>query len=396
MLKKYNDFNLNEKLLKLHEFSVKTRRYLHQIPELSGAEFKTSAYCQTLLKEMGYSLTLYDGFTGFIANLTPNAQWDSIAFRADMDGLEMADMTDNDHQSQHLGCAHNCGHDTHMAIALTTAKYLAENQSELKYNVRFVFQMAEEDMRVPGANKMVSLGCMDNISQVYALHNDAALEYGAVKINNGIMSSYGSAWTLEVHGVSAHGSTPQKGLDAIREASRIIMDMDYVVAKRTDPFSPAVFGCGMFNGGSIPNAIADHATARGTIRAMDPKTDEILKNSFDDFVKESAIRGFKTTMDYVSYPAVINNPQAYQRVIDAANMTVPSHRLNAHGAPMTGSEDFSLMINAVKNQNGAMFFLGSGNKEAGICNYLHSNPYYVDDDFLLIGAQLFIHLACAQ
>lgn len=94
---------------------------------------------------------------------------------------------------------------------------------------------------------------------MYALHNDAALEYGFVKINNGIMSSYGSAWTLDVHGISAHGSTPQKGLDAIREASRIIMDMDYVVAKRTNPFSPAVFGCGMFNGGSIPNAIPDYA-----------------------------------------------------------------------------------------------------------------------------------------
>ncbi|WP_163390127.1 M20 metallopeptidase family protein [Enterovibrio norvegicus] len=394
MSDKYSRFNLDGKLLAMHEFSIKTRRDLHQIPEASGVELKTTAYCQALMTEMGYTLTTYEGYTGFIADLTINDSWDRVAFRADMDALEMEDMTENDYRSQHAGCSHNCGHDTHMAIMLTTAKYLAENQGELKHNVRFAFQMAEEDMRVPGANKMVELGCMEGVAEVYALHNDAALEYGMVKINNGIMSSYGSAWTLDVHGVSAHGSTPQKGLDAIREASRIIMDMDYVVAKRTNPFSPAVFGCGMFNGGTIPNAIPDYVQARGTIRAMDAETDQILKDSFSMFVKESEIRGFKTTMECEGYPAVINHPDAYQRVVDAARETVSADRLDPNGNPMTGSEDFSLMVNAAQNKKGAMFFLGSGNKEADICNYLHSSPYYVDDDFLLIGAQIFIRIAC--
>ncbi|WP_028022755.1 M20 metallopeptidase family protein [Enterovibrio calviensis] len=394
MSAKYSQFNLDSKLLELHAFSVNTRRDLHQIPEASGQEFKTTAYCQALMTELGYALTTYEGFTGFIADLTIDESVGRVAFRADMDALEMDDMTENDYRSQHDGCSHNCGHDTHMAIILTTAKYLSENKEALKHNVRFVFQMAEEDMRVPGASKMVELGCMNGVSEVYALHNDAALEYGMVKINNGIMSSYGSAWTLDVNGVSAHGSTPQKGLDAIREASRIIMDMDYIVAKRTNPFSPAVFGCGMFNGGSIPNAIPDHAQARGTIRAMDAETDKILKDSFEGIVKESEIRGFKTTMECEGYPAVINHPDAYQRVVDAARAIVPADRLDPNGNPMTGSEDFSLMVNAAENQKGAMFFLGSGNKEAGICNYLHSNPYYVDDDFLLVGAQIFIHIAC--
>ncbi|MGL4475187.1 MAG: M20 metallopeptidase family protein [Shewanella sp.] len=389
----YQAFNLDSKLLALAEFSKETRRHLHQIPELSGAETKTSAYCSELMEQAGYQLTRYDDCTGFVANLEINPQWDWIAFRADMDALEMDDLTNNEFSSKHPGCAHNCGHDTHMSIALTAAKYMAANTAELKHNVRFVFQMAEEDMRVPGANKMVELGCMDNISEVYALHNDAALEYGTVKFNNGIMSSYGSAWTLNVHGVSAHGSTPQKGLDAIREASRIIMDMDYVVAKRTNPFSPAVFGCGMFNGGSIPNAIPDHASARGTIRAMDSETDAILKDSFNMFVKESEIRGFNTTMDCVGYPAVINHPEAYQRLLTVAEGIVPSDRLQANGLPMSGSEDFSLMVNAAKDAKGAMFFLGSGNSAKGISNYLHANPYFIDDDFMLIGAQIFIKLA---
>ena len=280
-----------------------------------------------------------------------------------------------------------------MAIALTTAKFLAGHRDRLRYNVRVIFQMAEEDMRVPGAEKMVELGCMKGVDEVYALHNDGAMETGTIKFNQGAMSSWGSAWTLDVHGISAHGSTPHKGLDAIREAVRIIEDMDYIVAKRTSPFSPAVFGCGMINGGTIPNAVADHVQARGTIRAMDAETDQILKNSFRDIIAQSELRGFKTTMVHAGYPAVENHTEACERLQQAAAEVLPAECINAQGQPMTGSEDFSYMINATPDRKGAMFFLGSGNQAKGICNYLHANPYYLDDDCLLIGAQIFVNLA---
>lgn len=387
--------NLNPKLLELKAYCFNARRELHQIPELSGEEFKTSAYCQELMKAAGYRITTYDGYTGFIADLMIDPEYNHIAFRADMDALEMQDMTDDKYTSKHEGRAHNCGHDSHMAIALTAAKYLSDNQHELSHNVRFIFQMAEEDMRVPGASKMVELGCMNGIQEVYALHNDANLECGTVNINNGIMSSYGSAWTLDIQGISAHGSTPQKGLDAIREGARIIAEMDYIVAKKTSPFSPAVFGCGMFNGGTIPNAVADKVQARGTIRSMDAETDQILKNSFTSITKESELRGYTASMSCVGYPAIINHNHAYHRVVNAAKLVIDDSLLNAHCSPMTGSEDFSLMVNATENQCGAMFFLGTGNSTKGIQNYLHANPYYLDEDAMLIGAQIFINLAIA-
>ncbi|PSW08820.1 amidohydrolase [Photobacterium sanctipauli] len=386
-------FDINEKLLELTNFSIESRQDLHRIPELSGEEYKTSAYCRKIMEECGYMIKTYEGYTGFIADLIVDVSYKTVAFRADMDALEMDDLTENDHKSSHEGRAHNCGHDVHMATLLTAAKYLAAYPSELKHNVRFIFQMAEEDMRVDGANKMVELGCMDGVNEVYALHNDAALECGSVSINNGIMSSYGSAWTLDIEGKSAHGSTPHKGLDAIREGARIVEDMDYVVAKQTNPFSPAVFVCGMFNGGTVPNAVAANVQARGTIRSMDSETDEVLRNSFESIVAQSKIRGFNTSMTYCGYPAIINHPQAFERVVQAAASVVPADMLNANGSPMTGSEDFSYMVNATEDKRGAFFFLGSGNKEKGICNYLHSNPYYVDDHAPMVGAQIFINIA---
>ncbi|MBN6360015.1 MULTISPECIES: M20 metallopeptidase family protein [Providencia] len=388
-----NKYNISEKLFALETFSKKTRQDLHKIPELSGQEFKTSQYCRELMESFGYNIRLFEGYTGFTADLIVDPTKRLIAYRTDIDGLEMPDLTCNEHSSVHEGCAHNCGHDTHMTIALTAAKYLSENRSELTHNVRFIFQMAEEDMRIPGANKMVEMGCMEGVDEVYGLHNDAAFETGYIKFNSGVMSSYGSAWTLDVHGVSAHGSTPHKGLDAIREATRIIDYMDYIVAKKTDPFSPAVFGCGMINGGTIPNALADHVQARGTIRSMDEETDKILKASFNEIVARSEAGGFKTTLEASGYPAVVNHPQAAKVIYDAAAAFLPIEHIDSNGKPMTGSEDFSYMINATKGKLGAMYFLGSGNQAKGINNYLHANPYFVDDDCLLIGAQIFINIA---
>lgn len=100
------------------------------------------------MESFGYTIRQFEGYTGFTAELTVNPAYRLIAYRTDIDGLEMPDMTCNEHSSVHEGCAHNCGHDTHMTIALTAAKYLSEHRDELTHNVRFVFQMAEEDMRV--------------------------------------------------------------------------------------------------------------------------------------------------------------------------------------------------------------------------------------------------------
>lgn len=388
------DFVIDSKLLAMQELGEYFRHSLHKIPEVSGAEFKTSAFCQDVLKKAGFTITTFEGYTGFLADLDSQSEnAPRIAIRADMDALEMTDLTQNEHTSTHKGLAHNCGHDLHMAIALLSGCFIAKRKEKLPCNVRFIFQMAEEKAHIPGANKMVELGCMEGVDEVYALHNDASLEYGSVKINNGIMSSFGTIWSLSIQGKAAHSSTPQKGLDAIREGARILADMDYIVAKKTDPFSVAVFSCGMFQGGSIPNGVAESALLKGTIRAMDSKTDEILKNAFKEIEEQSALRGFKTKFSYDGYLAIFNHAKCVKRLVESAQKVLKKDEMLIQECePMSASEDFSEMINACKDKKGAMYFLGSGNAKKGICNYLHSNPYYVEDKAILVGAQIWINL----
>lgn len=138
-------------LMSLKTFSVSVRHDLHRIPEASGKEFKTAAYCQSVLCDAGLTIHTWPCCTGFIADLHVNDNYPLVAFRADMDALEMPDLTECDYTSEHPGLAHNCGHDSHMAILLTTARYLAASPECLKANVRFIFQMAEGGCgRIPG------------------------------------------------------------------------------------------------------------------------------------------------------------------------------------------------------------------------------------------------------
>ena len=351
------DFIIDSKLLAMQELGEHFRHSLHKIPEVSGAEYKTSAFCQDVLKKAGFKITTFEGYTGFLADLDKDCNLPRIAIRADMDALEMNDL-------EKLSC-----------------------------NVRFIFQMAEEKAHIPGANKMVELGCMEGVDEVYALHNDASLEYGSVKINNGIMSSFGTIWNLSIQGRAAHSSTPHKGLDAIYEGARILMDMEHIIAKKTDPFAPAVFSCGVFQGGSIPNGIAESALLKGTIRAMDGETNKILKNAFREIEEQSALRGFKTQFSYDGYPAIFNHAVCVQRLVESAQKVLKNHNMLFQSCePMSASEDFSYMIEACRDKKGAMYFLGSGNTQKGICNYLHSNPYYVEDKAILVGAQIWINL----
>ncbi len=200
---------------------------------------------------------------------------------------------------------------------------------------------------------------------------------------------------MTIQGISSHGSTPEKGLNVIAEGARLVQEINYIIANKVSPRSTAVLSIGMFHAGTIPNAIPDYAMLRGTIRTMDEATDLLVKSCFKTAIAKSELEGFNAELDLVGYPAVINHPEAYRRVCDAAKKVVPSALIDAHCQPMAGSEDFSYMINATEGRKGAMFFLGSGNAAEGVCNYLHSNPYYVDEEFMLIGVQIFIHLVTA-
>ena len=170
------------------------RRHLHQNPELSNREVKTSAYVAERLKGFGLEPRTGIARTGVVAVLKGGRPGPVVALRADMDGLPVteeanvpfASRAKGEYEGQPVGVMHACGHDTHMAMLLATARVLTQLRDKLPGTVVFIFQPAEEgapvDERPAGAELMVKEGVLANpkVDAVFGLHSFANIPTGTL------------------------------------------------------------------------------------------------------------------------------------------------------------------------------------------------------------------------
>ena len=117
------------------------RRHLHAIPEIGFQEYKTSKYLYEELEKMGYQ-PLKITETGIAVYLDFHKE-KTIAFRSDIDALEITEQTGAEFKSTHQGKMHACGHDGHMTALLGLA-YKLKDVQDLPHNVLLIFQPGEE------------------------------------------------------------------------------------------------------------------------------------------------------------------------------------------------------------------------------------------------------------
>ncbi|MCQ7061380.1 M20 family metallopeptidase [Escherichia coli] len=370
------------------DYGISMRRHFHQYPELGREECETRSFCIHQLKDMGYTVT--DCFhTGFYADLYVDTAFPVIAFRADMDALPATEKPGEVVISQYPGAAHLCGHDLHMAIALTAAKIMSDQRMNLKANIRFLFQPSEEMFR-GGAKGMIEKGCLDGVDQVYGLHNDPQIDCGQIAISPGIMSSNGDQFRLMIEGKSAHASAPHLGLDALSEAVRLLNEFRAIITDHVDPNKAALISTCMLKAGEAPNILARTAELQGSIRSFDKDVQKTMIRHFMEEIQETRRRGYTAELEMKGYPAISNHPAEAQKLIDIARQFLGSENVLTGHPPMVGSEDFSFFL---EEKPGAFFFLGSGDHSKGINNPLHSNPFIVNENCILTGATLFAMLA---
>ena len=133
------------------------RRHLHQNPELGFDLPETTAYVMQQLREYGYAPKAV-GKAGISAVIGPDGG-KTFLIRGDMDALPMKEETGLPFSSIN-GKMHACGHDFHTSALLGAAKLLKAHESELKGQVKLMFQPAEEIM--DGANDMIAAGILEN------------------------------------------------------------------------------------------------------------------------------------------------------------------------------------------------------------------------------------------
>ena len=357
------------------------RRYLHRIPEVSRDLPKTKAYIQHILEQLDCEITEVME-SGLCAYFDRGAATTS-AFRADMDALPVQEVNKHDFVSRHEGKMHACGHDGHMAIALTFAQYV-DTQKDLPCNVLIIFQPAEET--TGGAREICQTGILQkyNVDRIFGVHMWPYAAAGSISSKPGPMMPRSSEISIKVIGKSSHATDPDNGIDALFIACRYIQEV-YERKSREGRKDPApdertIIQICKFESGTARNIISGRTDLLGTVRAFSDEDFEwiisILKGVAADLAAEY---GCTINVGHTEgYPPVVNDADLYASYIndlyaglDFIEMPVPAMI----------SEDYSFYGREVPS---IFFYVGTG---TGIA--LHSNNFDFDEAVLVQGVELY-------
>lgn len=234
-------------------------------PELSGEEYKTSGYIKDTLNSFGIRSDII-GNTGVIGTILADKSFPTIAVRAEIDALPIAEQTGADYQSRNPGVMHACGHDGIAATALGLAKLLNSHKKILKRNVRFLFEPAEEIGQ--GAKALIKAKALENpkVDKIIVFHYTNSQPIG-MEIQRSISTAMIGKILIIIKGKSSHWGERKNGIDAIFISAKVISAIDNINDSYTSKL-PFVIGIGMIHGGVRNNIMADSVEMEGTLRAF--------------------------------------------------------------------------------------------------------------------------------
>ena len=359
---------------------VKTRRELHERPELSLHEEHTERYIARYLDRLPVdNLEIGVGGHGVVAEVKGKLPGRAVLVRADIDALPLDEATDLPFRSKNQGVMHACGHDVHMAIALELADSLAVNQDRLPGMIRFAFQPAEET--AGGAKRMIDAGVLEGIDRVVGLHVWSQLPVGKVSVRSGAMMASADWFTLTVHGQGGHGAQPDRAIDAVVIAAQVISALQTVVSRETSPRDAVVVTLGSIHGGSAFNIIAGEVAIQGTLRTFDASLRETLLRRIAELARGTAeaMRGRCEFRLESAAPPVVNDPAVSRLVAEAVQGVLGDDAVLPYEPLMVG-EDFAYFL---EQRSGCFFLLGGAPEGPPVMH--HTPQFRIDERCLPIG-----------
>ena len=379
------------------------REDIHRHPELSYKEERTSALIMEKLKEYGVDSVERTWMTGLVALIKGGkGEGKCIAIRADMDALPVTEETGVEFASENEGVMHACGHDMHITILLTAARILCENRDKFPGSVKLIFQPAEEAANpndtTGGAMHMVEYGCMENphVDAIIALHmNPATPDHNCqFAIKKGVITSGFDIYRFDVHGKTAHGSQPQNGNDAILALSQLIVLLQQIVSRNTDPLKTAILSVGTISGGSRVNIIPDYATAGGCFRYYDNETAKVIRDhTFAIGKGVEALSGCKVDVQALTgYACVENDGDLIDLIDDTLTKELGEKSVVWLDEPASGSEDFSY-YGLATGTPAALMWLNCEQYTGEETYALHSSKCIFKPEAIKAGAEGFVSIA---
>lgn len=363
------------------------RRFLHQNPELDYRVHNTAQFVTEKLASFGINhIETGIAETGIVALIQgEGGEGPTIGLRADMDALPILEASGKPWSSTVPGKMHACGHDGHTAMLLGAAKYLA-NTRNFKGSVALVFQPAEEDGR--GGERMVQQGIMDrfSISQVFGMHNMPGMEVGKFSICDGAIAAALDEFDIVVKGKGGHAASPHRTIDPTVIAAHVIVGLQTLVSRNTDPTESLVISVTKLNAGTAYNVIPEHAALAGTVRTLLPSLRDFAERQIQACAQGIA-QGFGAEIEFKYRrlePMMFNHTEGTNLAIKAARALVGAESVNDKSKPTMGAEDFAYMLEA---RPGAYIKMGNG-----ATAFLHHPAYDFNDEALPYGIGYWVNL----
>ncbi|EUB97968.1 amidohydrolase [Rhizobium sp. CF080] len=364
------------------------RRHIHENPELLYDVHETSKFVAEKLRAFGCDIVETGiGRTGVVA-IIKGSQGDGpvIGFRADMDALPILETSGKPWASKTPGKAHSCGHDGHTAMLLGAAQYLAETRN-FKGSVAVIFQPAEEGGA--GALAMINDGMMEKfgIKEVYGMHNEPRLPVGNFAIRKGGIMAAADTFEITVHGRGSHAAQPHNSIDPILISSHIVLALQSIVSRETDPLKSLVVTVASIHGGEASNVIPAFVKMTGTVRTLLPETRDFAEKRLSEVAQSTAIAHGATAdvMYRRGYPVTFNHDNETDFAAEIAGKVAGPKAVLTGMAPHMGAEDFSYML---EKRPGAFIFIGNGDTAS-----LHNAAYDFNDEAIPFGVSYWVTLA---
>jgi hippurate hydrolase len=349
-------------------------RDLHANPELSMQEVRTPAKLAAELRKLGFTVTEKVGQTGVVA-VMKNGAGPTLMIRADMDGLPVVEQTGLPFASKvratarsgvETGVMHACGHDTHMAAWIGTAKRMVAMKDRWSGTLVMILQPGEETGE--GAKAMLADGLYTRFPKpghVIAFHDAAAIPAGVIGITPGYALANVDSVDILVRGVGGHGAYPQTTRDPIVLASRIVTTLQTLVSRENDPANPAVVTVGSFQSGAKHNIISDEARLQLTVRSYKPQVRKLLLDGIQRIARGEAIAAGMpedrmpviTIRENEYTPATFNTEAFSNRALELFTQNFGTERVLKTPAVM-GGEDFSRYWLADNQIESLIFWVG--------------------------------------
>jgi amidohydrolase len=368
---------------------VELRRAIHRRPELGFEEHETAALVERELDSLGVEHRRV-ATTGVVACIEGATSGPVVALRADMDALPIGERSGVPFASENEGKMHACGHDAHTAMLLGAARMLAAMKSELAGNVVLIFQPAEEGPG--GARPMIEAGVLERprVEAIAMIHVDSRLDVGSVGITPGAVNAAADEFYIAVGGSGGHGGYPHTAIDAIPASAAIVLALQNVVARETDPLASAVLTVGTIAGGYRNNVIADEVNLSGTLRAHDDRVRDQLEVQLRRIVAGvAAAYNVRAEVRVVrGYPPVYNDVS----LAEGVSRYVREHSsLQVERPPATmGAEDFAYFAARVP---GVLIRLGVRSEASGAVHPGHSPLFRIDEAALPLGVIVLVLFA---